>query len=217
MANRENGSLAAEAAAYIAGNEGAVGGVCGIQKDIKRQAEILLKWARQRGVLITNLSCRDKHEEPSREHEVYLNGSGEERVVKCTKPSRFGYALGPKGKRARFSDATPLFYLRRIELMNLVFGVDWKLDGIMLTGDWPCIVTSQPFIPRAKKNIPHASESEIDAYMRALGFTLLPDSCYNWIRKADMIVVLDTKIANFIPSPHGVVPIDLIIGQVEEI
>ena len=66
-----------------------------------------------------------------------------------------------------------------------------------------------------KKNIPHASESEIDAYMRALRFTLLPNSCYNWIRESDMIVVLDTKISNFIPSPEGVVPIDLIIGKID--
>jgi len=49
--------------------------------------------------------------------------------------------------------------------------------------------------------------------MRKLGFSLLQDSIYNWIRESDGIIVTDAKILNFIVTHEGIVPIDLIIGR----
>jgi len=107
--------------------------------------------------------------------------------------------------------------------MNRVFGTDLRLEGIALgKPDFgsegvlsPYIVTSQRFIEAADKNRPHPFESEIEEFMKSLQFLLLPDSCYNWIRASDGVIVLDTKIPNFINSLEGIVPVDLIIGQPE--
>ena len=38
-------------------------------------------------------------------------------------------------------------------------------------------------------------------------------SYYGWQRKADAITILDARPDNFILSPEGVVPIDLVISQ----
>ena len=226
MANKANESLAAKAAAYLRESTGALGCVNGIQQDIQREADLLVAWARERGILL-NGSHTDgltRIERDTTEHVVYLRRS-DLRVIKCTKPGRFGYAHGPKGKRARFSEATPLFYLQRLELMNQEFPTDLRLEGIALDkpnfGDKetlrPYIVTSQRFIEPADQKYPHPSQHEIDALMAKLGFKPLPSSCYNWFRESDGIIVLDTKQLNFINSPEGIVPIDLIIGKLDAI
>jgi len=54
MPNKAHGSLAAEAAAYLEKSAGAVGGFNGIQAEIRRQARYLVKWARERGVVLNN-------------------------------------------------------------------------------------------------------------------------------------------------------------------
>jgi hypothetical protein len=222
MANETHGSLAAEAAAYLRDSAGAMGGFCGIQAEIRRQEKCLLEWAQKRGVFLTDsyTAGLERDELTTAEHAVYF-GSPNGRVIKCTKPGRFGYAHGPKGKRARFSEATPLFYLRRLELMNLVFGADLRLEGIALgKPDFgnkeelrPYVLISQGYIERADKKHPHPSESEIEGFMANLKFRLIPDSCYNWFREADEVIVLDAKQPNFIKSPEGIVPIDLIVGK----
>ena len=222
MANETHGSLAAEAAAYLTNSAGAMGGFCGIQQEIRRQAKCLVEWAKKRGVFLTDSYTKglEKYEIDTTEHVVYF-GSIDGRVIKCTKPGRFGYGHGPKGKRATFSNATPLFYLQRIELMNRVFDADLRLEGIALgksdfgnEGDLiPYIVTSQRFIERADKNRPHPTDLEIEDFMVKLNFRLIPDSCYNWFRENEGVIVLDTKQRNFINSPEGIVPIDLIVGR----
>jgi hypothetical protein len=169
MANETHGSLAEKAASYLTNSERAMGGFCGIQQDIRRPAECLLEWARQQGVFLADFSTAglEKYERDTAEHVVYF-GSPDGRVIKCTKPGRFGYAHGPKGKRARFAEATPLFYLRRLKLTNRVFDTDLRLEGIALgkpnfgnEGDlMPYIVTSQSYIERADKKHPHPSEEE---------------------------------------------------------
>ena len=52
MSNKTHGSLAAEAAAYLANSAKAVSGFNGIQPEIRRQADCLLEWARKRGVFL---------------------------------------------------------------------------------------------------------------------------------------------------------------------
>lgn len=222
MPNQTHGSLAAEAAAYLANNAGAVGRFNGIQQEIRRQAVCLLAWARERGVFLTDSHTAglEKNERDTIEHVVYLSPSGG-RVIKCTKPGKFGYGHGPRGQYGRHPDATPFFYLQRLELMNQEFPTDLRLEGVALgkpnfgnEGDLrPYIVTSQRFIERIDKNRPHPSEQEIEGFMVALGFRLIENSCYNWFRESDGLVVTDTKQLNFIISHEGIVPIDLIISD----
>ncbi len=224
MANKTHGSLASQAAAYLTESAGAMEGSNGIQREINRQAACLVEWARERGVLLTD-SCTDGLEkielEPDTlEHVVYLRHS-DRRVVKCTKPGKFGLGHGAGGQYGRHCDATPLFYLQRLELMNQEFPTDLRLEGIAFEkpdiakeGDLrPYIVTSQRLIEAVDKNCQNPSEEEIASMMTKLGFKLLPNSCYNWIREYDGVVVTDTKIRNFIVSEEGILPIDLIISR----
>jgi len=51
--------------------------------------------------------------------------------------------------------------------------------------------------------------------MIKLGFCLLENCETNWIRKADGIVVTDTRVVNFIKSDEGVIPIDLIVSKID--
>jgi hypothetical protein len=220
MAKETHGSLATQAAAHLANSEGAMGCVCGVQADIRKQAAILVEWARDKGCLFPEppILGLELYAEPSTEHTVYFQQPRGGRVIKCTKPGKFGYAHGPKGNRPRMCDATPLFHLQRIELMNAVFGSDLCLEGIVLEADLPpYAVVSQGYVEPADKKYPHPTEIEIAAFMEALNFVLFKESCWNWFRQNDGVVVLDTKVGNFIPSPEGIVPIDLIIGKPDEI
>jgi hypothetical protein len=166
------------------------------------------------------LAGLEKFEADSTEHVVFFGGPGR-RVIKCTKPGRYGWGHGSNGKYGNHCHATPLFYLQRLELMNQEFPTDLRLEGIALakseygTGDalLPYIVTSQRFIEIVDEKRPHPTEPEIEDFMRKLGFSLLQDSIYNWIRESDGIIVTDAKILNFIVTHEGIVPIDLIIGR----
>ena len=107
--------------------------------------------------------------------------------------------------------------------MNRVFKSNLRLEGILLgkslligaKGDEPSIVVSQPWIRPADPNRPHPLGAEIAEFMESLGFTVLSHSYYGWQRKADGITVMDARADNFIKSPEGVVPIDLVLSQRE--
>jgi hypothetical protein len=147
--------------------------------------------------------------------------AGDRRVVKCTKPGKFGLGHGPKGRYGTHSAATPLFYLERLELMNQEFPTDIRLEGIVLGKSdrgneedlRPFIVTSQRLIEPVDKQRPNPTEPEIEGLMLKLGFKLLRDQCYNWIRESDRVIVTDAKMLNFITTDEGIRPIDLIISK----
>jgi hypothetical protein len=217
-------SLAAEAAAYLAGGAGSVGGINGVQQEIGWQANNLVKWAQERGVFLTDsfFDGLEKYEDSTKhvttEHIVYL-GSTRKRVIKCTKPpGKFGWGHGINAKHCR---ATPLFYLQRLELMEQEFPTELRLEGIALGrseyepgGDLkPYIVTSQALIEIADEKHPNPTEEEIEQFMMTLGFRLIKDSCWNWFRESDGVIVTDTKVLNFRMSEKGIVPIDLVISK----
>jgi hypothetical protein len=222
MANQTHGSLAAEAAAYLRESAEAMEGGNGIEPEIRRQADCLLEWARKKNLILTDsfTDGLEKFKSDTLEHVVYLRPS-DRRVIKCTKPGRFGLAHGADGCYGRHVPATPLFYLRRIELSNREFPTDLRLEGIALgKPDFgnkeelrPYIVTSQRLIEPIDVNCQNPSEEEIAASMMKLGFKLLPENVYNWVRESDGIVVTDARMLNFILSDEGIIPIDLIIAK----
>ena len=224
MAITTYGSLAAEAAAHLAGSAGAVGCFNGIQQKIREQADCLYEWARKRGLLLADfypagLPNLEKYQGVTGEHAVYFGAPGN-RVIKCTKPGKFGWGHGVNAKHCA---GTPWFYLQRTELMNLVFATDFRLEGIALgRPDFvdgavlrPYIVISQSFIERIDEKHEHPSEQEIEGFMVELKFRLMKDSHTNWHRESDGIIVTDTREVNFIVSHAGIVPIDLIISKIE--
>ena len=217
MAGSTDESLAADAAAHLRRSGYSVEGFSGSPEEIDRQAACLREWAVQRKALLTDAHTAGlkKHGGTTAEHEVF-HRTQDNRAVKRTYPGTFGVTPEPKGVQKA---ATPAFYLQRLELMNRVFGSDFRLEGIALgrslligmAGDQPCMVISQPWIRAADPKNPHPTKAEIVEFMEAVGFKEDPKSYYGWHRDSDGIVVIDARPDNFIQSAQGVVPIDLVI------
>lgn len=220
MADRAHGNLAADAAAYLEKGAGAIESLGGDTEEIDRQAACLVEWARQWNVLLTEnyFAGLEKHHSTTAEHEVFYRAA-DNRAVKRTHPGTFGVTNEPKGNQRH---STPLFYLRRLELMNQMFGSDLRLEGVTFgkslligaPGDLPCLVVSQPWIDAGDENNPHPSETEIAAFMRSLGFSPLLELFYGWSNEEKGVVVLDARPDNFIHSTAGIVPIDLVISRI---
>ena len=217
MANKTHGSLAQDAAAHIAGSSDTVQSLGGGPQEIERQTVLLSEWAGTRNVILDDAYTADleKQEGTTAEHEVFYRAA-DNRAVKRTYSGTFGVTTDSKGNRRH---ATPLFYLRRLELMNRIFGSDLSLEGIALSeslligthGLKPSMVISQAWHEAADINNPHPSESEVKRFMESLGFSSM--SGLHWISSNGKVFVSDTRVDNFIKSSLGVIPIDLVIGE----
>src|SRR2546421_3316389 len=113
MAGETHESLAANAAAYLAGSGDFVPCSRGDALELRRQSEQLCEWAKEAGCLI------DYHPPPGprtsgAEHEVFFDQQ-DNRVYKRTYPGTFGSVPTDRGLRRT---AAPYFYLARLELMN---------------------------------------------------------------------------------------------------
>jgi hypothetical protein len=222
MANRAPESLAANAAAYLAKNADTVESLTASAEEIKRQSDCLVEWAKNRGVVLpdNHAAGLEKIDQPSMEHDVF-NRVSDRRVVKCTRPGAFGFINDKLHGRSR--KATPLSYLRRLELMNEVFGDDLIFEGVAFgtprydcTDDkLPYIVISQSWIDAADERSPEPSDCEISVFMDSLGFIRLNGS-NQYYREMDEIIVSDAKPLNFIKSHHGIIPIDLQISKINK-
>ncbi len=221
MATKTDGSLATDAAAYLAGSGHTIQSVSGNSQEIDDQADSLVKWAQHKNLIISEAHTAGlkKHGGTTAEHEVFYRET-DNRAVKLTYPGTFGVTPDPKGMQQA---ATPLFYLLRLELMNKTFGSDFRLEGItfgksLLIGvknELARMVVSQPWIRAANPNSPHPSPIELADFMQSLGFLPIKNSYFGWYRKADNITILDARPDNFIMSHLGVVPIDLVISKSE--
>jgi hypothetical protein len=219
MAGAAYGELAADAAAHLERSGSSLEGFGGDSQEIDRQAASLIGWAREKNLILAEdyTAGLFKHLSTTAEHQVFYRTS-DNRAVKCTYPGTFGVTPDPKGAQRA---ATPLFYLRRLGLMNRVFKSELRLEGILLgkslligaKGEQPSIVTSQPWIRPADPDLPHPSNAEIAEFMESLGFDRLSRSYYGWQRKHDGVTILDARADNFIKSREGVVPIDLVISH----
>jgi len=211
--------LAADAAAYLERSGYTLQSLGGDPEAIEQQAACLIAWAQAKRLVLTEdyTSNLFRHNSTTAEHQVFYR-QADNRAVKLTHPGTFGITPEPKGAQRA---ATPLFYLRRLILMNRVFDAGLRLEGVMLgrsliigaLGEQPSIVTSQPWIRSANPSQPHPSNQEIAEFMESLGFVQVSRLYYGWHRKADGITILDARPDNFILSSEGVVPIDLVVSE----
>jgi hypothetical protein len=221
MATTTHGDLAAAATAHLRRSGYTIESGVGNSDEIGKQSACLLEWARSKKVILAEslTAGLQKYPGTSAEHEVFVRPS-DNRAIKLTYPGTFGATPKADGL---LQAATPLFYLARINLMNLMFDSDLKLEGItigksLIIGtkeEQIRMVISQPWIRGENPSQPNPSASEISQFMESLGFIPLKDSYYGWRHKGKKITILDAQIHNFIKSPAGVVPIDLVIGQIE--
>ena len=219
MAGKAHGNLAADAAAHLARSADPVKGFSGDTQEIDRQAACLVEWAGAKQAILSDnyTSGLERNPGVTAEHEVFYR-EADNRAVKRTYSGTFGITDDPKGKQRH---ATPMFYLRRLELMNQVLGADLRLEGICFgkslllgqTDEQPSMVISQPWIHAANIQQPNPTATEIEQFMESLGFTQLKGAYYGWYREADKVTIVDARPDNFIMSSEGVVPIDVVISQ----
>jgi hypothetical protein len=219
VADKTHGNPATDAATHLERSGYTLQSLCGDPQEIEHQAACLIDWARAKGLVLPHDYTVHlfRHNSSTAEHQVFYR-QADNRAVKLTHPGTFGATPDPKGAQRA---ATPLFYLHRLLLMNQVFDAGLRLEGIMLgksliigvQGEQPSIATSQPWIRPADPQRPHPTNAEISEFMESLGFVQITRSYYGWHRKADAVIILDARPDNFISSPEGVVPIDLVISQ----
>jgi hypothetical protein len=159
------------------------------------------------------------------EHEVRFRET-DRRVVKKTWPGTFGMQpeWSPQGWKP--GSATPLEYLRRFMLHNSLFEDDVRLEGVIVSdkpsmligavGGGCSIVISQRWLVAADSQNPHPTLDEIAAYMTERGFKALPNSFFGWFREADGVLLLDAKADNFVKTPDGILPFDLVLTRCHE-
>ena len=220
------------AAAGGAGEEPSLTGDS-IEPDIQR--ELLVEWAREKGLELEADEWLSRVENTHGEHHVFLD-TDKQRYFKITHDSRdknapgFAIAIGlddiimtVESQRwmcvPYIRDATACEYLSRVVLFNRTFGDDIQLEGVICDPARIAVVTSQPVI-RGRA----ATTEEVAAAMEEWGFVLsdcpplgrknvASQSFYN---SAERIAVFDTHAANFLVNEGVVAPIDALITTMDE-
>ncbi len=75
------------------------------------------------------------------------------------------------------------------------------------------LVVSQRWVEAANSARPHPDENQITTIMQAMGFTRLFSALFGWWHEENSLVILDAKPDNFILTPSGILPIDLLIAE----
>lgn len=137
------------------------------------------------------------------EHSIWFDEAGQ-RVWKATHPGRWGLAPGRSGQ------STPLSYLIRMCLVELVFSFPWALWAVSQTPHGQLqILSTQP----VAEGDP-ASEEQISTYLENADFELHEEGfTRQWINPVAGLVVEDAWPDNIAVTPAGVMlPFDVPIG-----
>lgn len=186
--------------------------------------EFLRAYFRERGCLIPQELWSSWHPVSDRtlEHEVRLRLE-DRRAVKKTLPGTFGFIPAKDGATWVPKPATPGEYLHRMHLQNTIFGDDIRLEGgmihsgpSMVIGQPPdgfSFVISQQWLEAADNQHQFPAEAEIHDFLSGIGFQPLLNSFYGWESHDESLVILDAKPDNFIATPEGILPIDLLLTE----
>ena len=170
---------------------------------IEAEQRRLIAWAKAHGKLGGRLP---KDDVGGGEHIVRLDDKAD-RVFKATqlgKQKGYGIALG-----SYTHGATPSEYLDRLNLQNLIFNDDIRLERVVVKNGQPVIVTSQPAI---KGTVP--TQAAIDETMEAKGFEkLTPGAYYDAV---DGLLLYDLFPKNAMQAADGVIyPFDPVIQRIQ--
>jgi hypothetical protein len=144
------------------------------------------------------------------EHDFFRSG---DRIFKITRNSVFGFSPGielalvsssEEGRRFHLWEATPLEYLERLYLQNLLVPGLNRIEGIIdQPGDEMAIVTSQP-----RFEIVPVTALEIDAWFASQGFSKVAEAAY--YRAEDNLGIFDAHEKNLVRAGELLVPFDVI-------
>ncbi|OYV06133.1 MAG: hypothetical protein CFE26_07925 [Verrucomicrobiales bacterium VVV1] len=175
------------------------------------QKENLRQWADRLGLLLDHQSIASRLTRGGQEHDFFREG---ERVFKVTRNGVFGLSpgielalvsSGQDARRFHLWEASPLEYLERLHLQNLLVPGLNAFEGLIVQpGDDMAIVTSQP-----RFDIVPVTTAEIDAWFASLGFVKITDAAY--YRAEDNLGVFDAHDKNLVRADEDVlVPFDVI-------
>jgi hypothetical protein len=146
------------------------------------------------------------------EHDLF-HDEPNDRYFKVTRNGVFGFSPGIElalvssaqdARRFHLWDATPLEYLERLHLQNLLVPGLNRLEGIIHQANGELsIVTSQPRFEIIPVSVP-----EIDAWFASLGFEKITDSAY--YRREDNLGVFDAHDKNLVRAGDDLVAFDII-------
>lgn len=169
----------------------------------------LRQWAGDLGALLDPADVLPHLKKGGQEHDIFERDG---RVYKVTKNGFFGLdpgldvALESTGtERYRFTlwEATPLQYLERLRLQNLLVPGLVRLEGVLDLGAELAIVTSQ-----IRFNLIPVTTQEIDDWFHIQGFTRIASSSY--YRPTDGLAVFDAHDKNVIRFENTLIPFDVI-------
>jgi hypothetical protein len=173
-------------------------------KRVEVEQQRLIQWAKETGKLGRSHRLPPEFGRGG-EHQVYFY-ERTQRYVKATLLERqlgYGIALG-----SLVRGATPSEYLDRLDLQNLIFHDDIRLERIVPNHGKPIIKTSQPFI----KGIA-ATPASLDQLMLEKGYEKLADGAYYSEREG--LLVFDLLPRNAILAMDGqIYPIDPVIQRI---
>lgn len=144
------------------------------------------------------------------EHEILRQ---EDRVLKVTRNGVFGLSPGIElalvsssqdARRFHLWEASPVEYLERLHLQNLLVPGLNRLEGVIHQANGElAIVTSQP-----RFEIVPVNTAEIDAWFASRDFEKITDSAY--YRREDNLGVFDAHDKNLVRAGDDLIPFDVI-------
>lgn len=176
------------------------------------QESRLLQWADRLGLLLNPSHLPGNVVKGGQEHELFHEETTD-RYLKVTRNGVFGLSPGIElalvssaedARRFHLWEATPVEYLERLHLQNLLVPGLNRLEGIIHQSNGElAIVTSQPRFEIIPVSVP-----EIDAWFVALGFEKITDSAY--YRREDNLGVFDAHDRNLVRAGEDLIPFDVI-------
>jgi hypothetical protein len=167
---------------------------------IARQKADLVEWAKSLGLLLTTNRLPAMAVRGGQEHDLF-HDPGTDRYFKVTRDGIFGLSPGIElalvssaqdSRRFHLWEATPIEYLERLELHNLLVPGLNRIEGILGQADGDvAIVTSQP-----RFDIAPVTQDEIDGWFKELGFQRVTRSGY--YRAVDNLGVFDAHDKNVV-------------------
>ena len=146
------------------------------------------------------------------EHDLFHDETSD-RYLKVTRNGVFGLSPGIElalvssaedARRFHLWEASPIEYLERLHLQNLLVPGLNRLEGVIHQANGElAIVTSQP-----RFDIIPVATAEIDAWFADRGFEKITDSAY--FRREDNLGVFDAHDKNLVRAGEDLIPFDVI-------
>lgn len=179
---------------------------------LARQESRLLQWADRLGLLLNPGDLPHKVIRGGQEHELF-HDEPTDRYLKVTRNGVFGLSPGIElalvsssqdARRFHLWEASPVEYLERLHLQNLLVPGLNRLEGVIHQANGElAIVTSQP-----RFEIIPVTTAEIDAWFASRDFEKITDSAY--YRREDNLGVFDAHDKNLVRAGDDLIPFDVI-------